>query len=162
MKRCLCHPILNTPLTRVMKILMALYWHWAWCSQPMLFYDGLSPIAEPLRLPSVPPAYPSDCFPPGPRDCVAPVPCSYPTPAPPLQCRDIKAVCSSADIAPPPVPTHGLCVPAAVNRPRLPPTLGWELKKITKSSTRPIQAENSNQMQRMKGIKLNGPSIQNS
>ena len=104
MKRCLCHPILNTPLTRVMKILMALYWHWAWCSQPMLFYDGLSPIAEPLRLPSVPPAYPSDCFPPGPRDCVAPVPCSYPTPAPPLQCRDIKAVCSSADIDPPPPP----------------------------------------------------------
>ena len=76
------HPQNFVPLTRVMKILMALYWHWAWCSQPMLFYDGLSPIAEPLRLPSVPPAYPSDCFPSGPRDCVAPVPCSYPTPAP--------------------------------------------------------------------------------
>ena len=81
-----------------------------------------------------------------------------------LQCRDIKAVCSSADIAPPSsIRPDPRAVRACSCKPSLPaPDTRLGAQKITKSSTRPTQAENSNQMQRMKGIKLNGPSIQNS
>ena len=165
----------------VMKILMALYWDWAsGAVSQCFFYGGLSPIAIPCSYPILYPGrtrllYPGRTPPivfhpylrlpvyPArtPRLCCTRIPRRHL-----LQCRDIKAVCSSADIAPPSsIRPDPRAVRACSCKPSLPapPTLGWELKKFTKSSTRrAVQAENSNQMQRMKGIKLNGPSTQNS
>ena len=130
------------------------------------FYEGLSLIAGPLRLFLYLRLYLFRTQ----RDCVsAPYPgrtprMPYPARIPCrhlLQCRDIKPVCSGANI----VPTQGLCrVRACSCKPSqstVPPTLGWELKKFTKSSSRwTIQPENPNRMQRMKGIKVNGPPTQ--
>ena len=56
---------------------------------------------------------PSDCFLPPVAIVLQPYPGRIP---PPLQCRDIKAFvqqCRQSSTSP---PTHGLCVPAAVNR----------------------------------------------
>ena len=115
------HPIHNTlcpslrHLIGVMKILMALYWHWApgavsQCS----FYGGLSPIAIPCPYPIavpwsypivVPWPYPSDCFPPPavPRPYPAIVLHSYPTP-PPAAMQGHKSGVQQCRHSPPPRP----------------------------------------------------------
>ena len=67
----------------------------------MLFYGGLSPIAA-LRL-----------FSTSGRDCVAAVPWSYSAAA---AMQGHKSFCAAVQTENPPPPTHGLCVPAAVNR----------------------------------------------
>ena len=125
------------------------------------FYEGLSPIAGPLRLflylrlylfrtqrdcvsAPVPRSYPSDA-----------VPCSYSVP-PPAAMQGHKTSVQRCKHRPDPGAVRACsCKPS---QPTVPPTLGWELKKFTKSSSRwTIQPENPNRMQRMKGIKVNGP-----
>ena len=124
------------------------------------FYEGLSPIAGPLRLflylrlylfrtqrDCVPRSYPSDA-----------VPCSYSVP-PPAAMQGHKTSVQRCKHRPDPGAVRACsCKPS---QPTVPSTLGWELKKFTKSSSRwTIQPENPNRMQRMKGIKVNGPPTQ--
>ena len=112
----------------------------------MLFYGGLSPIAA-LRL-----------FSTSGRDCVAAVPWSYSAAA---AMQGHKSFCAAVqtEFHQPPDPR---AVRACSCKPSLPswtPTIGWELKKFTKSNTRQaIQAEIFNQMQQMKVIQLCDPS----
>ena len=109
----------------------------------MLFYGGLSPIAA-LRL-----------FSTSGRDCVAAVPWSYSAAA---AMQGHKSFCAAVQTESP----DPRAVRACSCKPSLPswtPTIGWELKKFTKSNTRQaIQAEIFNQMQQMKVIQLCDPS----
>ena len=146
---------------KMMMVLKALYWKWALISEPMLFLWGAIPDCRTPPIVFVPPSVP---FPYPARLCISAVPRSYPSDAVPCSCS-----------VPPPAAMQGhkpsvqRCKhrpdPGAVracsckpSQPTVPPTLGWELKKFTKSSSRwTIQPENPNRMQRMKGIKVNGP-----
>ena len=155
-------------IMKMIMVLTALYWKWALISEPMLFLWGAIPDCRTPPIVFVPPSVP---FPYPARLCISAVPRSYPSAAvpcsysvpPPAAMQGHKRSVQRCKHRPDPGAVMCLvracsCKPSQST---VPPTLGWELKKFTKSSSRwTIQPENPNRMQRMKGIKVNGPPTQ--